>query len=122
LVILGVIATIHALVVTVGRRRHELGVLSALGFTPSMRAAVVAAQATTLACAALVIGIPLGLLLGRVTWVAIAEEMGLAGDPTTPLVLLAVGAAGLILVLNAVATVPGRSAYRLRAGEALRSE
>jgi ABC-type lipoprotein release transport system permease subunit len=118
-----VIATIHALVVTVRRRHHELGVLSALGFTPSMRAGVVAAQATTLAGAALVVGVPLGLLLGRTMWVAIAGEMGLAGDPMTPpVLLLAAGAAGLVLVLNAVATVPGRSAYRLRAGEALRAE
>jgi hypothetical protein len=122
LVVLGVIATIHALVLTVRRRRHELGVLSALGFTPSMRATVVTAQATTLACAALVVGIPLGLLVGRATWLVIAEEMGLAGDPVTPVPLLVAGAVGLVLVLNAVATVPGRSAYRLRAGEALRAE
>ena len=123
LVVLGVVATIHALIVTVRRRRHELGVLSALGFTPSMRAGVVAAQATTLAGAALLVGVPLGLLLGRATWAAIAANMGLAADPMTPPVLLfAAGAAGLVLLLNAIAAVPGRSAYRLRAGEALRTE
>jgi hypothetical protein len=123
LVVLGVIATIHALIVTVRRRHHELGVLSALGFTPSMRAGVVAAQATTLAGAALLVGVPVGLVLGRATWVAIADRMGLADDPMMPpLLLLGAGAVSLVLLLNAVATVPGRSAYRLRAGEALRTE
>jgi ABC-type lipoprotein release transport system permease subunit len=122
LVVLGVVATIHALLLSVRRRHHELGVLSALGFTPAMRATVIATQATTLACVALVIGVPLGLLVGRATWAAIAGEIGLADDPMTPIGLLAAGAAALVLVLNAFATVPAKSAYRLRAAQALRSE
>jgi putative ABC transport system permease protein len=122
LVLLGVLATAHALIVTVRRRRQELGVLSALGFTPSMRRTVIVAQATTVACVALAIGIPLGAFLGRTVWSTIAEAMGVAGDPVTPLALLAAGAAGLVLALNAIAAVPGQAAYRLRAGEALRAE
>nr|MBA2625326.1 FtsX-like permease family protein [Acidimicrobiia bacterium] len=122
LVVLGVIATGHALVVTVRRRRVELGVLSALGFTPGQRRAVIIGQATTIATIALVVGVPLGAVAGRVIWSAIAGSMGLAADVTFPLALLATGAVGLVVVLNLIAALPGHSARRLRVADALRSE
>ena len=84
LVLAGVIATSHALVVTVRRRRRELGVLSSLGFAPRQRRAVVFAQATTIALVALAIGVPLGMLVGNLVWSAIASSVGVATDSTTP--------------------------------------
>jgi FtsX-like permease family len=122
LIVLGVIATTHALVVTVRRRRLEFGVLSALGLTPSQRRTVVAVQATTVACVALVVGVPLGLLLGRAVWAGIAGAMGVADDSVMPLPLLVAGAVVLIVVLNLIGAVPARSARRLRVADALRAE
>ncbi|MBA3303431.1 MAG: ABC transporter permease [Acidimicrobiia bacterium] len=122
LVVLGVIATSHALIVTVRRRRLELGVLSALGFTPGQRRTVVAGQATTIATIALVVGLPLGAIAGRLVWRAIAGSMGLATDAAFPLALLAMGAIGLVIVLNLIAAVPAQRARRLRVTDALRSE
>jgi len=122
LVVLGVMATSHALIVTVRRRRLELGVLSALGFTPGQRRAVIAGQATTIATIALAAGLPLGAVTGRTLWWAIARSMGLATDAAFPLVLLAVGAAGIVVVFNLIASFPAQGARRLRVTEALRSE
>jgi hypothetical protein len=122
LVVLGVISTSHALIVTVRRRRAELGVLSALGFTPRQRRLVIASQATTLACFALVVGVPLGAVAGRLAWAAIADSMGVATDVAFPLGLLAVGVPAVLLVLNLIGAVPARAAARLRAADALRSE
>jgi hypothetical protein len=122
LVVLGVISTSHALVVTVRRRRAELGVLSALGFTPRQRRTVITAQATTVACAALLFGVPLGALTGRVVWAAIAGSLGVAGDAAFPLALLLVGVPAVLLVLNLIGALPARSAARLRVAEALRTE
>jgi hypothetical protein len=122
LVVLGVIATTHALIVTVRRRRLELGVLSALGFAPAQRRAVILGQATTIAMIALVVGMPLGAVVGRVLWSAIAESMGLATDASFPLALLAAGAIGHLLVLNTIAAFPAHSARGLRVADALRSE
>jgi hypothetical protein len=122
LVVLGVISTSHALVVTVRRRRAELGVLSALGFTPRQRRLVITTQATTVACVALVVGVPLGLVAGRLVWAAIAESMGVASDVAFPLGLLVVGVPAVLVVLNLIGAVPARAAARLRVAEALRSE
>jgi hypothetical protein len=122
LVLLGVISTSHALAVTVRRRRVELGVLSALGFTPRQRRLVIAAQATAIACVALVFGIPLGAIAGRVVWSIIAGSMGVATDAAFPLALLAVGTPAVIVVLNLIGAIPARSAGRLPVADALRSE
>jgi ABC-type lipoprotein release transport system permease subunit len=122
LVVLGSIATTHALIVTVRRRRLELAVLSALGFAPRQRRTVIVVQAMTVALVALVVGVPLGAVVGRVLWSAIAGAMGVAPDVVWPFALLALGAAGLVVALNLVATLPAVSAARLRIAEALRSE
>jgi hypothetical protein len=122
LILLGVIATTHALIVTVRRRRLELGVLSALGFTPAQRRTVVLAQATTIAVLALIVGIPLGAVVGRVVWSGIAGSMGLATDATFPLLVLAIGTLGFVVALNLIAGFPAHTARRLRAAAALRSE
>ncbi len=122
LVVLGAMATSHALLLTVRRRRLELGVLSALGFAPRQRRLVIATQATTLACVALAIGVPIGAIGGRLIWATIAGSMGVATDAAFPVGLLAAGAAAMIVVLNLIGAVPLRSAGRLRVAEALRSE
>lgn len=122
LAVLGVIATSHALLVTVRRRRVELGVLSALGFAPAQRRAVIVGQATTITLIALVVGIPVGAVVGRLVWSIIAESIGVATDASFPLVLLALGAIGFMVVLNAIAALPARSARRLRVADALRCE
>jgi hypothetical protein len=122
LAVLGAIAIAHALVVTVRRRRLELGILSSLGFAPAHRRAAILLQATTVAVVALVVGIPLGAVVGRLTWSAIASSIGVATDARFPIGLLAAGALGLVVVVNLIATWPARSARRLAVGEALRTE
>jgi hypothetical protein len=122
LVVLGVISTGHALAVTVRRRRAELGVLSALGFTPRQRRLVITTQATTVACVALVVGVPLGAVAGRLVWSAIADSMGVADDVAFPVGLLLLGVPAVLLVLNAIGALPARAAARLAVAEALRSE
>jgi hypothetical protein len=122
LVAVGLIATGHALIVTVRRRRLEIGVLSALGVSPAQRRTVIHAQATTIALTALVIGLPLGAVLGRVLWSAVAGSIGLVPDVSFPLALLAAGAIGLVVALNTVAAFPARSAQRLGIADVLRAE
>jgi ABC-type antimicrobial peptide transport system permease subunit len=102
--------------------RNERSVLSALGFTPRQRRLVIAAQATAIACVALVLGIPLGAIAGRVVWSMIAGSMGVATGAAFPLGLLAVGTPTVIVVLNLIGAIPARSAGRLRVADALRSE
>jgi hypothetical protein len=122
LAILGVIATAHALVVTVRRRRRELGVLGSIGFAPGDRSAAIHAQATTIALVALAFGVPLGAAVGRLVWSTMADGLGVAGDAAFPCAVLAVGALGMAVVLNVIAVWPAVRARRLPIATALRSE
>src|SRR5439155_10361968 len=68
LALLGVAAIAHALATAVRRRRHDLAILRAMGFRPRQNAAVIAWQATTVAVVGLLIGLPLGIVAGRLSW------------------------------------------------------
>jgi putative ABC transport system permease protein len=121
LALLAVLAAVHALVSTVRMRRKELAVLRALGFERRQLGSVLAWQATTIGLTGLVVGVPLGLVAGRVVWKAVASGIGVVDEPATPaLVVVAVSLAALVVV-NAAAIFPGRSARHVRPATVLRS-
>ena len=84
LAVFGVATLLHLLVVSVVRRRREMGLLKALGFVNLQVAATVLWQATTVALVGIVIGIPLGIIVGRVVWNAFATNLGLVPVATVP--------------------------------------
>ena len=119
---LGMVATINVLVLSVRRRRPELGVLRALGFSRRQLMATVGWQALLMALVAAVVGVPLGIVVGRVAWDALIDELGGISQPVVPMpVILAVVAATLALAYLA-AVLPARSAARTHAATALRVE
>ena len=120
--LLAVLTIAHLLLTSVRRRRRDLAILRALGFTGGQVRAAVSWMAVTLTAVALVIGIPVGLLCGRQAWRFFAGQLGISDVTRIPVlsfVLLAV--AGLALAV-AVAALPGASASRVRPAEALRAE
>jgi ABC-type lipoprotein release transport system permease subunit len=112
----------HALVTVVRRRRRDLALLKTLGFTRRQVSASVAWQATTVGLAAVVIGIPVGIVLGRWAWTTLADDLGTVAEPLVPVGLVVLVVPVVLLLLNGVAYVPGRMAARLRPAAALRSE
>ena len=62
----------HTLLTSVRQRRRELAVLKTLGFVTRQVRATVAWQATAIAGAGLVVGVPLGLIAGRYAWLLFA--------------------------------------------------
>src|SRR5207245_5613275 len=66
----------HALVMAVRHRRRSLAVLQTLGFDRRQVLATIAWQATTLAVLALVVGLPLGVSLGRWAWALFDDQIG----------------------------------------------
>ena len=117
-----IIREIHPASSTVRRRRVELGVLSAVGFVAGQRRAVLAAQATCVAAAALVVGTPVGYVVGRGVWAAISGALGVATDPSVPIVAFVIGAVAFIAAVNVLAVGPARAAGRLRVADSLRAE
>ncbi|HUP71117.1 MAG TPA: FtsX-like permease family protein [Acidimicrobiales bacterium] len=119
---LGLVATAHALAVTVRRRRRDLAVLRALGFTPGDTRCTVAWQAMTTAAVGLAAGVPLGLVAGRSAWSSVANGLDVVDRPSMPLLAIVLAVpAGLVLV-NLLAFFPGRAAARLRSAVVLRGE
>jgi ABC-type lipoprotein release transport system permease subunit len=111
----------HTLVTSVRRRRHDLAILKVVGFVRGQVRATVAWQATAIALAGLIVGLPLGAAAGRWAWLAFAGQFGIRPVPVlSPLVLLAVPA--VLLLANAAAALPGRAAARTRPAVTLRAE
>ena len=112
----------HVLAAAVRRRRHELAVYRALGFTRRMIRTVVQSQGTTIGLVGVLLGIPLGLAMGRLGWRWVADQVPLqfVAPFAVGLTLLVIPAAIALAVLLAV--LPARRAARLRPAEVLRTE
>jgi predicted lysophospholipase L1 biosynthesis ABC-type transport system permease subunit len=112
----------HALVTTVRRRRQDLAVLRAIGFTRRQTRGAIAWQSTLLAVAGVVVGVPLGIAIGRVTWRWLADDFPIVYVPPLALVAVAAVVAVAIVLANALAAGPAHVATRIRPAEALRVE
>ena len=93
-----------------------------IGFTPSQVTRTIVWQATTVAVLASVVGIPVGVVLGRLGWRALADQLGIVNHPATPLVAILVAVPAAVVFANLVALVPGRRASRMKPGAILRAE
>jgi ABC-type lipoprotein release transport system permease subunit len=116
----GVLA--HVLVTAVRVRRRDLAVLKTLGFTRRQVASAIGWMATTVVVIALVVGIPVGLALGRWTWRSFADDLGISSYVLVPVAALLVLIAAAVLLANLVAALPARTAARTRPALVLRSE
>jgi hypothetical protein len=118
---LAALAVIHALMQTVQRRRVELGVLRAIGFTRRQVAAAIGWQAAALALVGAAVGLPAGIAVGRWLWTVVAQGLGVAPEPDVALpLLLVVPAAAALAAL--VGMGMGSLAGRRPAAVALRTE
>ena len=122
LAVLAVGTFAHVLLTGVRRRSRDLALLKTLGFTRAQVLRVVAWQATTFATVALLIGVPLGVVVGDWAWAAFARSIGVAPQSTVPLWLILLAVAVTLVLANAVAAFPGVAAARLRPAAALRAE
>jgi ABC-type lipoprotein release transport system permease subunit len=122
LIIFGVATLLHVLVVSVVRRRREVGLLKALGFVRRQVALSVTCQTTTVALVGIVVGIPLGIVVGRWVWGAFAGSLGVV--PVTVIAgwTIAAVAVGALLVANLLAVGPALVAARSRPASLLKVE
>ena len=112
----------HMLVVSVARRRREIGLLRVLGFANSQVGSVVAWQATTLAGIGIIVGAPLGIVIGRAVWTAFARNLGAVPAPVVPIWLLVALLGGVVIVANLIAIAPALVATRSKPKELLRAQ
>ncbi len=123
LTLFGAATLTHLLVVSVARRRQELGLLKALGLVRGQVGAAVCWRATTVALVGIVVGIPLGVAAGQVVWRAFATNLGVVPVATVPVWVIAALGAGVIVVANLLAIAPALAAARSKtAGQLLRTQ
>ena len=110
------------LAASVRRRRRDLALLKTLGFTRRQLAVAVAWQASVAAITGIVIGVPIGIALGRWLWDLFARDIYAVPRPTVPVLEVVVVAVVTIVLANLVAALPGRMAARTPTALVLRAE
>jgi hypothetical protein len=117
-----VVALALTLIASVRRRRRDLALLKTLGFTERQLAATVAWHATTAVAIGVVLGVPLGIAVGRWLWDLFAQEINAVPSPTVPVLQIVVIALGALVLANIVAAIPGRLAARTPTALVLHAE
>jgi hypothetical protein len=107
-----IVALALTLAASVRRRRRDLALLKTLGFTQRQPAAITG----------VIVGIPLGVVVGRELWVLFAHNLNAVHDPSVPAVPVTIVALGALVFANLVAALPGRSAARTPTALVLRAE
>ncbi|MCU1450913.1 MAG: hypothetical protein JWP02_3083, partial [Acidimicrobiales bacterium] len=117
---IGLFTVVNALVVSARRRSQQVGILRALGLTSGQIVGAVSTQGAAMCVAGAVVGVPVGMALGRWTWAASAHQLGVGQNLGAPVAtLLAVVAFGLLLLALMGATA-GWFAGRTTPSRALR--
>ena len=79
-------------------------------------------QATLIALVGLVIGIPIGIVVGRLAWSEVIDRFGGVVDLVTPVGALALVSLAVVVTANLVGIVPGLRAARAHTASILRAE
>jgi hypothetical protein len=122
LALFAVASVAHLLFTSVSRRRRDLAILKLLGFTRGQVSRAVTWQATITVSLALIVGIPIGVVVGRQVWHVFATQLGVAADAHVPLLAVLVCVPVALVVAVAVAVVPAARARRLHSAGVLRAE
>ena len=98
-------AVAHVLIVAVARHRRDLAVLRAMGFRGGSRGRQSRSAPRSLSYLCLV-GIPIGIVLGRAVQDRIAANFYVVPRPTAPLELLALIGLALVVIAIVASLVP----------------
>jgi hypothetical protein len=122
LVVLAMLATMNALIVSSRRRRHEMAVLGAIGLSRTQLTGAAAIQGSVVGLGAAIVGVPLGLLVGKWVWTVHADRIGLGTSLTFPFGAGVVVAAVTVGFTAVIAVAAGWGALRTRLATALHTE
>jgi hypothetical protein len=122
LAVFGAATLAHLLLVSASRRRREFALLKVLGFVRRQVRVSVSSQATTVAVVGIVLGVPLGLVVGNLAWQAFALNLGAVPLTVVPIGLVALVGGGALVLGNLLAFAPATFAARSRPAAALREE
>ena len=122
LALLAIAMLAYVLVTGIRRHRRDLAVLKTLGLLRRQMLAMIAWDATTIATITLVLGIPLGIAAGRISWSLFADSVGVPLDVEVPLLSVLLIIPATLAIANITAAWPGWVAGHVRAATILRDE
>jgi hypothetical protein len=112
---------VHALWAIVRANRHDLAVLRVLGCTRGQLDAVASWQVAPVVGAALVLGVPLGLAVGRLAFARFADSLAVVDDVSISFSALALLVAAVLLAAAVAVVVAAAMTRRARAAVVLRA-
>lgn len=112
----------HTNVSAVRRRGRDLAIYKSLGFVRRQTGGAVLWQSTMLSSIALLLGLPLGIIVGRWIWVGFAGRLGVVSDPQIPGWIIASLMPATLFLGVIVAVLPARRAAFTKPSVMLRSE
>ncbi len=102
----------HGMITSLRTRRRDLAILRSLGADRGWITRAVHWQATVLTALPVLVGIPVGIVLGRLVFGAFADSMGAVRDAAMPVIMIAIGGFVVVVVANGVAAVASRRTRR----------
>jgi ABC-type lipoprotein release transport system permease subunit len=120
--LLTLLVLVHSLATVASRRRHDLSVLRALGMKPKEARRVLTWHGGILAVLTAVIGLPLGVVGGRLLWHAVTDSVDSVYSPRSPWPVLVSLAAGLLILSTLTGVALSRRAVPHTIAPLLRSE
>jgi hypothetical protein len=112
----------HVMMTSVLNRRRDHAVFRSLGAGRRWVALVVHWHATAFTMLAVVLGIPVGVVAGRLIFNVFARNMGVVDDAAIPAATISVGSILLVGLANVVASISVRQAARIGPAQLLRAE
>jgi hypothetical protein len=107
---------------SVRRRRRDIALLKALGFSRRQVIATVAVQSTIAVGLGAVVGLPLGILVGRTLWDVFANSIHAIPHVVVPTATLLIIAGVALVMANLIAALPARLAAQTSPAILLRAE
>ncbi|HSB85026.1 MAG TPA: ABC transporter permease, partial [Ilumatobacteraceae bacterium] len=98
----------HAMVTSVQNRQRDVAVLRSIGADRRWISRAVLWQATSFTLVPILIGVPAGIIVGRIAFRAFADSMGTLNDASVPLLYALTLALGMVVLADAVAWIASR--------------
>jgi hypothetical protein len=118
---LALLTLVQLLVTSIRNRRRDLAILSAIGADRPWLGRTLRWQATSFVLLPALLGVPIGLIAGRVVFRVFADDMGVVSDASWPFIWLTLLMVGLVVLANGVVPLARRGRPLVSAG-VLRAE
>ena len=120
--VLAAVAMINTLLTVIVRRRRDIGVLRAIGFSRIQVVGSTAAMAAALMFPAVVLGLLFGVISTRLGWSLVQSRLGVESAAVFPLAPILVAVVITLVIAQVIALIPGLRAARVRPAAALATE